>query len=332
MIPTRQAAIRRMAAAAAVLAGLPALAGCSPAGPTPTPVPSSSIPARPVVVGATDTAEGQILAELYSGALQAAGLKSSVKTGVGGRAASLEALKSGAVQLVPTYTGGLLRALGTTAKDTGDDTVRAAAVAALTKPVTALDASGAQDREVIVVTKVTAERYQLKSLSDLGKVCSQTTFAAPADFSSDPYGGVALKGDYSCTPKKTVTYGVTSGPDGGPTVPAADADNRYTIPQPLKALLQDDVQVAVMLSTDPAIADNDLVVLDDDKKALLPEQVLPLVDGILLPAQARDVINSLSRTLTSDDLVQMNRAIQGDQAGTPHDVAGAWLQDKGILK
>jgi len=316
--------------AAAVLACLPAFTACTPGQPAPSPAVTSNAPQRPVVVGALDTAEGAIIAELYSGALRAAGVPSSVKLNVGGRAATLEALRSGSVQLVPAYSGSLLEALGGSAKDTGDDAVKAGITAALRKPMAILDASGAQDREAVVVTKVTAEKYQLKTLDDLGKVCSQTVFAAAADFSGTPYGSQALKSAYSCTPKRLLTYGMKTGPDGGPSLPTGQQSSDYTIPQPLRSLLEDEAQVAVLLSTDPAIEDNDLVVLEDTRKALLPEQVLPVVNEVALPDKARDAVNNVSRTLSADDLVTMNRAIRGDQARTPREVALSWLKERGI--
>ncbi|MFJ3956263.1 ABC transporter substrate-binding protein [Arthrobacter sp. NPDC090010] len=333
MAPTRPPAIRRMVLTAVVLATMPVVAGCTAGQPAPEPSLSSSTLTHSLVVGAPNTAEGAVIAELYSGALQAAGVPSSVKTGLGDQTAALDALKAGSVQILPAYTGDLMRTVNGTAKDTGDDTVRNAAASALPKPLSMLDASGAQNREVVAVTQVTAERYQLKSMDDLGKVCSQLVLAAPSGFSENTYGSSALESAYNCKPKRIQAFGVTAGPDGGPAAPtAAEQDSPYTIPQPLKALLQDDVQAAVLLSTDPAINDNALVVLDDGKKALLPEQIVPLVNDPALPQQARDAVNNVSRTLSSDDLIQMNRAVQGDQARSPREVALSWLKDKGIAK
>jgi|GEM_PF-1063578 len=330
MAPLRRSVVFRTVMAAAVLACLPAFTACTPGQPAPSPAVTSGAPQRPVVVGALDTAEGALIAELYSGAIRSAGVPSSVKLNVGGRAATLEALRSGKVQLVPAYTGSLLEALGGSAKDTGDDAVKTGITTALRKPLAILDASGAQDREVVVVTKVTAEKYQLKTLEDLGKVCSQTVFAAAADFSGGAYGSQALKSGYSCTPKRILTYGMTGGPDGGPSLPSGQTQPSSALPQPLRSLLEDEAQVAVMLSTDPAIGDNDLVVLEDNRRALLPEQVVPVVDEVALPDKARDAVNNVSRTLTADDLVTMNRAIRGDQARTPHEVAVSWLKERGI--
>ena len=51
-----------------------------------------------------------------------------------------------------------------------------------------LDPSKAEDKDAMVVTKATAEKYQLKSIEDLAKVCKDLTMAAPATFETRPTG------------------------------------------------------------------------------------------------------------------------------------------------
>ena len=51
-----------------------------------------------------------------------------------------------------------------------------------------LDASKAEDKDAMVVTKATAEKYQLKSIEDLAKVCSDLVIGAPATFAERAYG------------------------------------------------------------------------------------------------------------------------------------------------
>ncbi len=111
--------------------------------------------------------------------------------------------------------------------------------------VAVLDASVAENKDAMVVTRATAERYRLKSIADMAKVCSELSIGAPVTFAQRAYGLPGLKKNYGCEPRKLEPF--TDG--GGPVT--------------LKALLSDQVQVADIFTTTPSIADNDLVVLED---------------------------------------------------------------------
>lgn len=90
----------RVAAAGAV-AATAMLTGCAPSTLTADPAPAA------LTVGAGPAAESQVLAEIYAGVLRGTG--SPVRTRLGLTAEQeLAELDSGAVTLVPAYTGGLL--------------------------------------------------------------------------------------------------------------------------------------------------------------------------------------------------------------------------------
>ena len=61
-----------------------------------------------IIVGSAAFAESQILAEIYSQALNKNGFKSSTQLGIGAREAYLGALTSGAIDVIPEYSGNLL--------------------------------------------------------------------------------------------------------------------------------------------------------------------------------------------------------------------------------
>ena len=177
-----------------------------------------------------------------------------------------------------------------------------------------LDASKAEDKDAMVVTKATAEKYQLKSIDDLAKVCSDIVVGAPATFGERAYGLPGLKKNYNCVPKKLEPFS-----DGGG-------------PVTLKALLEDQVQVADIYTTTPSIADNDLVVLEDPKNNFIAQQVLPLYNKAKMTDKAKQALNSVSSILTTDDLINLNRAVSGSQKQDAKTAAAAWLKDKGIVK
>ena len=100
----------------------------------------------------------------------------------------------------------------------------------------------------------------------------------------------------------------------------------------VKALINDDVQVADVFTTSPAIEDNSLVVLSDPKNNWLAQQVIPLYAADKLSDAAKQAVNNVSKQLTTEDLINLNRLVSGDKKLDPKDAAQQWLKDKGIVK
>ena len=49
-------------------------------------------------------------------------------------------------------------------------------------------------------------------------------------------------------------------------------------------------------------------------------------------SKAKEALNSVSKTLTTEDLINLNRAVSGSQKQNPKDAADAWLKEKGLVK
>jgi osmoprotectant transport system substrate-binding protein len=276
---------------------------------------SSSASARePLVIGSADSIESQIIAEVYAGALTAAGVTASTKPSVGSREISFKAVQDGSIDIVPDYSGKLLLQVDKEAAQVSADEILQALRGKLPDGLGVLEASKAENKDAMVVTKATAEKYHLKSLQDLAKVCGELVMGAPATFAERAYGLPGLKKNYDCVPKKLEPFN-----DGGGAVT-------------VKALLEDDVQVADIYTTTPAISDNDLVVLEDPKNNFIAQQVLPLYKKDKMTDRAKETLNNVSRTLTTEDLINLNRAVSGNQKQDLKEAALAWLKDKGFSK
>jgi osmoprotectant transport system substrate-binding protein len=293
-------------------------AACTGA-PEETPTGSSSSPAAVVTVGsptlaAATSAETQIVAEIYAGALAAAGVPATTMPDIGSRETYLKALQDGTVDVVPDYSGSLLDHVDPQASEDSADDIYKALTGRLPEGLAVLEASKAESKDAMVVTKLTAEKYQLKSIEDLAKVCKDLAMAAPDTFGARPDGLPGLKADYGCEFKAFK--------------PSGDRGGNQT----LLALLTDDVQVADIYTTMPSIADNDLVVLEDPKNNFKAQQVLPVYNKDKLTDKAKDALNAVSRLLTTEDLVDLNRAVSGSQKQNPKDAAAGWLKDEGIVK
>ena len=304
--------------ALAVLAGgmALALAGCSGGG---DPLDNESAPAasgsstdQAVVVGSADFPESSTIAEIYAGALNAAGIPAETRLGIGSREVYIPALEDGSIDLIPEYTGALLVEVDpeTSLVDPGE--IVDALSEKLPENLVVLEPSDAQDKDAMVVTAATAEKYQLETVEDLAEVCGELTLGAPAEFAERTQGLAGLKDKYGCEFKEFTAIGDSGGP--------------LTV----DALINDDVQVADIYTTSPAIEENGLVVLEDPKQNWPAQQVIPLIADNRVSDEAREVLNSVSAQLTTEDLIALNQAVSGDQKLDPSEAAQDWLEEKGL--
>ena len=311
----RPTASRRVFGGLAAGVGLAiALSAC---GGTPLAPASSSAPSGgggALVVGSADFPESQVIAEIYAGALNAAGVTASTKLNIGSREIYFKAVQDGSIDIAPDYSGNLLSHVDANAPEVSADDVYKALPGKLPEGLGVLEAAKAENKDAMVVTKATAEKHQLKSIEDMAKVCKDFTMAAPATFETRAYGFPGLKKNYNC-----VLKGLKPFSDGGGNLT-------------LQALLTDDVQVADIYTTTPSIQDNDLVVLEDPKNNFKAQQVLPLYNKAKMTDQARDALNAVSKVLTTEDLINLNRAVSGSQKQNPKDAAAAWLKEKGLVQ
>ncbi|WFE95130.1 glycine betaine ABC transporter substrate-binding protein [Micromonospora sp. WMMD987] len=153
-------------------------------------------PGGPIVVGAGNFSESQTLAELYSIALTAAGYQVKVQQ-IGNRELYGPSLEKGEIQVVPEYAATMAEFLNT--KANGKDATPVSSPE-LDKTVSALKSEGdkvglafgtpsaAQDQNAFAVTKAFADKYSLKTLSDLAAKCSgkETVLAGPPECPQRP--------------------------------------------------------------------------------------------------------------------------------------------------
>lgn len=100
-------------------------------------------------------------------------------------------------------------------------------------------------------------------------------------------------------------------------------------PLTINALKNGQVDAADLFTTDPSIAANDFVVLDDPKNLYAAQNVLPLINKAKATDGVAAVLNAVSGKLTTDDLIDLNEKVINEQQD-PAAVAGQWLKDKGL--
>ncbi|MHA7304523.1 ABC transporter substrate-binding protein [Arthrobacter sp. TMN-49] len=309
-LPTRRAFL----GAAAGLSIAFAVSACGGGNPLGAASSGSAGSGGSVVVGSANFPENAILAEIYAGALNAAGVTATTRLNIGAREVYMKALQDGSIDVVPEYTGNLLGYLHPDNTVIDGPGILAALPAKLPTGLSILTAASAEDKDAIVVTAETAAKYNLKSIADLTAVCSQLTLAAPSEFQTRPYGLPGLKKLYNCVPKSFVPFSASS-----------EALN-------LKALLNDEVQIADIFTTSPEITANKLVVLEDPKGLIGAQQVVPVIKTEKLNDTARTALDAVSKQLTTADLIALRTKVEGAEKIEPKAAAAQWLKDKGITK
>lgn len=163
-----------------------------------------------VKVGTQDFSESQTMGEIYVATLNAAGFKASTKK-AGARPVYAPILsKGGDITVVPDYLGSLTEYFnrldnGPTApaKASGDvdKTLVALKDLAAKHNVVVGEPAEAQDQNAFAVTKEFADKYKVKTLSELAEKCSGgIVLGAPAECTSEQQP--------QCAPGLKKTYGI----------------------------------------------------------------------------------------------------------------------------
>ena len=296
---------RTIAAATAVLASL-TLASC---GTVESLEGRASMDASTIVVGSQDYYSNQIIAEVYAQALEGAGFRVDRQLRIGQREVYMPEITAGAIDLFPEYTGNLLQYLDQNASAHTSQEVYDALATALPMGLRALDQSPATDQDSYVVTSTFAAEHSVTSIGDLAGA-GPLVLGGNSELETRPYGPMGL----------AQTYGVSVD-----FTPIEDSGGPLTI----KALKDGDIQLANIYSSDPALAEGTLTVLEDPDGLFLASHVVPLASS-RVGEDATAVINRVSGALTSADLVEMNRASTKDQKSASQ-IAREWLASKGLL-
>ncbi|MGW3547759.1 ABC transporter substrate-binding protein [Janibacter hoylei] len=313
MTPTVPASRRRVRTAAVVLATASAL-GLTACGGGGDPLASSSSSADDaggsgeIVVGSADFSESILLAHIYAGALKADGINASTKTGIGSREVYLKALDEGSVDVMPEYTGGLALYYDKDFAETDPDKTYEALEDLLPEGTAVLEKSAAEDKDSIVVTRETAEGKSLKTMDDLSEVAGELTLGAPSEFKTRSQGIPGLKESYGIEFKTFRPLKAGQATSG--------------------ALKNGQIDAANIFSTDPSIAANDFVVLEDTKKLFGSQNVVPLVRSDV-QEEVQSSLDEVSAKLTTDKLAELLKRTDIDKED-PDQVAADFLKEEGL--
>jgi osmoprotectant transport system substrate-binding protein len=262
-----------------------------------------------IIIGSADFSESQLIATIYSLALQDAGVEVKEQFNIGSREVYIAALQDGSIDLIPEYSGALLKHFDAESKASTSEDVVTELAETLPEGIEMFEISEAQDKDILAVTEETAEQYDLTTISDLEPIASDLILGGPAEWATRVNGVVGLRDVYGLEFK-----GFASLDAGGPLT--------------MTALLNGQIQVADVFSTDPALTANNLVALEDDKSLFAAENVVPVISSAKSSDTVQETLDAVSAALTTEALIEMNgKAAEGTSL---NDIARDWLDSVGL--
>lgn len=299
-----------------MLAGL--VAGLLPAARrrrAPSPERTGAAPPGAVVVASFNFAESALVAEMYSLALERAGVPVRREPRLGPRELVHPALFAGLVDVVPEYLGTAAASVAPGAADPADaQALRRALVDALEpRGAQVLEPAPAQNQNGFAVLRSTAERLGVLAVSDLAPLAGRLTLGGPPECPRRPFCGEGL----------ATVYGVHF----ARFLPFEGEQQR------IAALQQEVVDVAVVFSTDGHLATGEVVLLEDDRRLQPAEHVVPVVSRRAAArhgAAFTGALDAVSSRLTSNSLTFLNWRVSVEGRDVAAEARG-WLRREGLL-
>ena len=265
-----------------------------------------------ITVGSFNFPESVILAEIYAQALEADGYPVDKRLNLGSRELIFPSLESGEIDFLPEYLGSaLIVGFGLDAPTSTDAAAAALSSAFATQGVAVLDPAPGEDKNVFVVTQEFASTHgsTVESLADAGPI----TLGGPPE----------CEGRDTCYQGLQNVYGLgnlafESIQEGSARVAALD---------------NGDIDVALLFSTQPVIAEKGFVALEETQGLIAPENIIPVVGDEIADAYGSDfaaLVNRISASITTEVLLELNGKVEL-RAEDPADVAREWLIANGFL-
>jgi osmoprotectant transport system permease protein len=260
-------------------------------------------PERPIVIGCKQDVEGTVLAEIMAQLLEDRGFAVERRFSLGGTLICFEALKRGSIDVYPEYSGTIEQAILRLPSRVSHAHMRAELGRRFNLEM--LDFFGFSNTYALALSRATAERLDLKRISDLAGH-PELRFGFSNEFKNRADGWLGLKS----------AYGLTAEPVG--------MEHALTY----SAIRDGKLDVTDAYSTDGDLKKFDLVLLEDDRRFFPGYLAMPLVRAELNDS-AKRVLEELAGTMTAVEMQSLNQSVQ--EKKSLRDVAAQFLQSKGLL-
>jgi osmoprotectant transport system substrate-binding protein len=262
-----------------------------------------------IVIGSTNFEEQAIVSNIWADVLKKAGYNVTVEPALGTRSIVVPAIEKGQIDLEPDYAASLLGYLhnGQVLPAAGEisTAVPADQKALASHGVTVLPATKALDTNVFVVTKATASKDHLTTVSSLKPYESKLTLGGPPECPTFALCEPGLKKVYGLN-----FAGFKSLDEGGPLSVAA--------------LKNGEVQVVELDSSSGIVAQNNFVALTDNKHLEGADYIVPVIRKSVDTSGVAKALDSIDAKLTTAAITKLNVDVNSQQE-QPTAVAQAWV-------
>ena len=273
--------------------------------------------ATTITLGSKNFTEQQVLGEVYAQSLEAAGYTVKREFNLGDEKTALKALEGKQIDAYPEYTG---TALGSFFDVAGDKVPKDPTAAyELVKTnfaedgITALAPTPFTSSNEVAVTEETAEKYSLTKISDLSKVAGELNI----------YGSPECRSRLDCLKGLQDVYGLEF-----KEFTPVDLALRHEV------LTSGKADVSIVFTTDPQIARDKLVLLEDDKAMFPPYNSTLLVRDDVVEKAGADLAKTIEIVNTKLDaqVVQELNAKKDLDKETPEAAAKSFLSQFGFVQ
>lgn len=275
---------------------------------------ASPAAAEPIVIGSKNFAENRLLGEMFAQLIeQRTGLAVDRRLGLAGTQVCFDAVRSGAIDLYPEYTGtGLVSILRLPPAGDAARTLTQVRKGFRRYDLVWLAPLGFENSYEIAVPAELARRHSLRTISDLVPLAPELTAGFGYEFAQRPDGLPGLERVYGLSFAEVVT-----------------------MQQALKvrAAAEGRVQVLDVYTTDGRILKWNLQVLRDDRDFFPPYQAAPLARRQTLAEHPEIALalSELAGLLDAERMRGYNRALQ-DGGASEQQIAHRALREIGLLE
>lgn len=269
-----------------------------------------------IAIGSKNFTEQLILGNMYAELIEAnTDLKVERKFNLGGTQPCYEALKSGSIDLYIEYSGTVDMTILKNAFEILPDKEVIARIKKQMKEqnqIAVLDEIGFNNAYCVAVSSAFSDEYGIVKISDLEKYQGKFRFSPSIEFVNREDGLESLENKYEPDFKEI------SPMEGG---------LKYI------ALESGETELIGAFTTDGMLKKYDLVVLEDDRQALVHYRAVPLVREETLEKypKLRETIQMLSGKLTDSKMAELNYKVD-EESQKPEDVAKEFLKESGFIK
>lgn len=265
-----------------------------------------------ITIGSKNFTENILLAHMMADIIEdRTDISVERKVNLGGSNIAWEALQSNEIQLYPDYTGTLVANYYQQETGTSEETRNLAFDLAAGDGLVLTEPFGFNNTYTLAVTQQTADKYSLKTFSDLAAIAPDLILGCEFEFKDRADGYPGLQENYNMNFK---------------TVTGMDHGIMYT------SLAEGSVDVIDSYSTDGQLVVNDLVILEDDLGFFPPYDAVPIVRQDILDKypEIADALNLLGGLIDEATMQSLNAKVdsEGLKAET---VAHDYLVSVGLI-